>query len=204
MIEHWIRDDLLWCHVSRRSERNAQRRHETSRSCRSGDSLRYPEIRYLRVVLREKDVVRLDVTMYDAALVRVRERRQDVAKNFYNVAYGQLTLAGDSGAQRFAFDERHRVVGQTFAAACCQHRHDVRVLQLRGELNLPLEPLEVDCGGQLGREKLDDDFPVESRVGRHKDARHAATAELVLEGVSTAKRLLKLIAQIGQAAAPSS
>src|SRR5687767_11749585 len=169
MIEHWIRDDLLWCHVSRRSERNAQRRHETSGSRGSRDSLRYPEIRYLRVVLREKDVVRLDVTMYDAALVRVRERREHVAKNFYNIAYRELTLAGDSGAQRFAFDERHRVVRQPVRAACSQHRDDVRVLQLRGELNLPLESLQTDGGGELGRQKLDDDSTIESRVVGHED-----------------------------------
>src|SRR5688572_7995963 len=116
MVEHWISDDLLWCHVSRSSERNTQRRHETSRSCGSGDRLRDPEIGHLRVVLREKDIVRLDVTMYDAPLVRVRECRQHVAENLYHVAHRQLTLADDAGAQRFAFDERHRVVRQTFAA----------------------------------------------------------------------------------------
>src|SRR5688572_1011229 len=107
MVEHGISDDLLWCHVSRSSKRNTERRHETSRGCGSGDSLRDPEIGHLRVVLREKDVVRLDVTMYDAPLVRVRERRQHVAKNFYHVAHRQLTLSDDTDRKSTRLNSSH-------------------------------------------------------------------------------------------------
>jgi hypothetical protein len=49
------------------------------------------------------------------------------------------------GAQTFAFDERHRVVRNVTGAAGGQHRHDARMLEIRGESHFARESLGADA-----------------------------------------------------------
>ena len=60
----------------------------------------------------EQHVVRLDVAMDDAALVRVRQRLRDVAQDADRLGDRQRARAREPRAQRLALDERHRVVRQ--------------------------------------------------------------------------------------------
>src|SRR5688572_14234357 len=83
--------------------------------------------------------------------------------------------------ERFAFDEGHRVVQHAFAIARRQQWDDVRVLQLRGELDLATEPFAVDAGSKIGRENLDDDFAIERPFRRDKHAAHPAATQLALD-----------------------
>ncbi len=61
------------------------------------------------------------------------------------------------------------------------------MLQLGGEVDLALEPLGAERGGQLGVEHLERDSPVVPHVVRRIDSRHAAAPELALEDVAIAQ-----------------
>ncbi len=117
-----------------------------------------------------------------------------------------LMGSGPSSVSRarsdFPFDERHRVVRQPVRVARRDDRDDVRLLERRDELDLTLEPFDVDARGQLGREQLDDDLPVESLFVGDKNARHAATAKLALKGVRGTEALLQLLSKV-QTSIPS-
>ena len=63
-------------------------------------------------------------------------------------------------------------------------------------LHLAREPLGRQSFGQLRRDDLDDDLAAERGLGRDEDARHAAAAELALDGVRVAERLLERLAQV--------
>ena len=47
-------------------------------------------------------------------------------------------------------------------------RHDVRVLELRGDLDLPAESLAIHAGRELGRKNFDDDVPAERTIDRRR------------------------------------
>ena len=100
-----------------------------------------------------------------------------------------------SRAQALAGDERHRVPRQPADVARAQHRDDVRLLQRGSEADLALEPLGAQPLGQLGREYLEHDAPPEARLLGHEDAAHPAAAELALQGVGRAERVLQSVAQ---------
>ena len=132
----------------------------------------------------EQDVLRLDVAVHDAVRVRVLERARHVAQHRHGRVRREPPVAAEPRAQRLALDERHRVVRQPVALPGGEHRHDVRVLQPRGDADLAREPLGAHPLGELGREHLHDDAPAERRLLGHEHARHPAAAELALEGVA--------------------
>ena len=81
-----------------------------------------------------------------------------------------------------------------------EHRDDVRLLQRRRHADLALEALGADSGGELRREDFDDDFAAEPDFVGDEDARHAAAAELALEGVGSTQRRLELCLEVTHAA----
>ena len=59
--------------------------------------------------------------------------------------------------------------------------------------HLPLVDLgavHADAGGELGEQDLHHHLPAQRRLVRHEHARHAAAAELALDGVVIAERAL--------------
>ena len=114
------------------------------------------------------------------------ESARDVLENAHGLAHRQRA-ARHSRAHRFAIDIRHDEVRQLFGLSRAQHRHDVRMLQRSGEHDLALEPVDGDAGGEVERQDLDDDLPAERVVSGDKHDRHAATAELTLDGVGSAE-----------------
>ncbi len=57
------------------------------------------------------------------------------------------------------------------------------MLQLRGDLNFPVETPAVNLDCQLGRQKLDDHPSAEQSVAGDEHATHPAAAELDVVGV---------------------
>ena len=76
----------------------------------------------------------------------------------------------------------------------------MRVLQAGGELDLALEPLDVDRGAHLGRQELDDDLPAEPDLLGQEDAAHAAATQLLQDAVVVADRGLKPVLEIDESA----
>ena len=98
----------------------------------------------------EQHVVRLDVAVDDAALVRVGERRATSRRMPIASSIDRRAAARQPRPQRLAVDVRHREVREPSRLAGREHRHDVRMLQLRGELDLATEALDVDPPASSG------------------------------------------------------
>ena len=67
---------------------------------------------------------------------------------------GQHSLAIEAIAERFALHERHHIVEEIAGHARVVQTEDVRVLQLRGETDLALEPLGAEGRGEVGMSTL--------------------------------------------------
>ena len=67
-------------------------------------------------------------------------------------------------------------------------REYVRVLQVRGDLDLVQEPLRADDRGELGPEHLERDRAIVFEVAREVDGRHAALTEVPLDAVAVGER----------------
>ena len=87
-------------------------------------------------------------------------------------------------AERLAVDERHDVVEEAVGLARVEERQDVRMLQVRGGLDLDQEPLGADDGGQFGLQDLERDLAVVLQVLGQVHRGHAALAELALDAVA--------------------
>ena len=70
------------------------------------------------------------------------------------------------------------------------------LLQPGGDPDLAHEPLRTQPLGELRRKQLDDHFPPERGFLSEEDARHAATAELMLERVGAGERCGQLVAEV--------
>ena len=196
MIHVWISRSLFGSHVGGRAEGDAQRR-KRRRSRGVADGLGDAEVGDHGMVARYENVVRLDVAMDDAVVVRVCQRLGDVAHDPYGVAYGQLALARKLGAQRFALDEGHRVVQQITCLPGRVQGYDVRMLERRSEPDLSPEALDVHGRRHLGGQHLKYHRASERGLCRQKHAAHASTAELALEGVGAAERRLQAVGEFG-------
>ena len=86
--------------------------------------------------------------------------------------------------KRLAVDERHHVVEEAVGLAAVEKREDVRVLQRRGGLDLPHEPLGAEDGGELGLQHLERHLAVVLQVLRQVDGGHAPLAQLPLDAVA--------------------
>ena len=76
----------------------------------------------------EEDVVGLDVAVHDAVKVGVCQRVSDFAKNVQRIVERKHMLAVQSLAQRFPFDEGHRVIRHTVHVSRREDGYNVRVL----------------------------------------------------------------------------
>jgi hypothetical protein len=61
------------------------------------------------------------------------------------------------------------------------------VLQARGELDFPLEPLGVDRGAHFGRQYLDDHLPPQPGFLGQEDTAHPTATQLLLNAIGVSK-----------------
>ena len=182
---------LLGRHVRRRAERHAHGR-EPGRllgpaPADAVSALATPKSVTTATPCGQQHVVRLDVAVHHAALVRVGERGGDVAQEPDRLGDRQLAVTVQPGAERFAVHERHREVREARRLAGGEQRDDVRMLKLRGELDLAAEPVDAHARRELGQKHLHHDLPPQRDLRRHEHPRHAAAPELALEVVRIAK-----------------
>ena len=152
------------------------------------------------MALGEQDVVGLDVAVDDAVPVGVGEGVDHLAQDAHRLDDGQLAFARELEPERLARDERHDVVEQVAGRSGREQRNDVRVLQAGGELDLPLESLDVHRSAHLGRQELDDDLTTEPDLFGQEDAAHAAATQLLQDAVVVADRGLKPVLEIDRSA----
>ncbi len=99
----------------------------------------------------------------------------------------ELAFAVQPVPERFALDEGHDIEEEAVDRARVEEPEDVRVLQLGGQLDLALEPLTADGGGQVGIEDLDRHLAVVPDVAGEVDRGHPPLAELSLEQVAVSQ-----------------
>ena len=187
-----VASGLLGRHVGWRTDRHTHLcerrvgRLRSRRAQRLGDA----EVGHHGRAAREQHILRLDVAVHDAARVRIGERLGHIAQNAERFDGGQCAV-GDAGAQRLAGHERHGEPRQSIGGhAGGQHRHDMRLLQRRGELDLAREALGAQPCGQLRREHLHHHLASQRLVAREEHTGHAAAAKLALQQQGVGQGLL--------------
>jgi hypothetical protein len=72
------------------------------------------------------------------------------------------------------------------------------MLQSRGELDLLVESVEIDCGRELRRQDLDDDLPVKGRILSDEYARHSPATQLAYDGIGRYQCSLELFPKLAR------
>ena len=140
----------------------------------------------------EQNVLGLEVAVDHAVRVRVVERAGDGDRDADRFVDRQLLLALEPRAERLALDVRHHIEEQPVGVARVEQRQQVRVLEVRGDLDLAEEPLDAEHGAELRIEHLERDVAIVLEVAREIDGRHAAAPDLALENVRGSKGFLEL------------
>ncbi|MCG3159451.1 MAG: hypothetical protein JMDDDDMK_00440 [Acidobacteria bacterium] len=140
--------------------------------------LRQPEVENLDApVFRDKQVFRFEVAMHDAALVCSGKSGGDLLRVVNRATHRQRALI-ELRAQFLAFQQFGDEERQALVRADVVNRQDVRVVQCRGRARLLLEAAQaVGVFGELGRQGLDGDLTIQSRVAGFVDFAHATCAQ---------------------------
>ena len=191
MIGRRVGHRLLGGHVGWRAERESNGGEPALGDPRIGERLRHAEVRHHRVPPLEQDVLGLHVAMHDPMVVCERQRVQELARDAQCVGQRERPLPHEARPERLSGNVGHHVPEQRVVAAGGEHRHDVRVLQLRDEFDLAPEALSTRGDGALEVEDLHHHAPIEGTVGREEYAGHPAAAELAIDREGVAERALE-------------
>jgi hypothetical protein len=151
VIRPWIAGALLGRHVRDRAEYRAERASRLGIARRFGKGFRNTEIGDESVLPREQDVCWFDVAMNDPFVMGVRERVDDVAQDLNHLRHRELAAARKARTQRVSGDEGHDVERQPVHIPGGEHGHDVRMLEVRREPDLPAKTVHADRFHQLRR-----------------------------------------------------
>jgi hypothetical protein len=151
------------------------------------------KIRDHRVAATQEDVLRLDVPMHHAVLVRVSQRIRHFGGHRGGRTNRQPALALEPLPERLAFDIGHDEVRQWGTSAIVDHpgvedRKDVRVLQPSHELDLAEKPLATLPAAQFGTDYLQGHRALMAKVSGEIHRGHPAGPDLPLEQVPLAER----------------
>ena len=175
---------LLGRHVAHRAEHRARARQRTrmgeqgrlglNRGARLGQ-LGEAEVEDLdAAVARDEDVVRLQVAVDDALLVRGGQAPGDLAGVVDGLPMRQRRGA-DARAQRIALEQLGDDVGRAVVGADVVHAEDVGVIERADRARLLLEAAEaIRVRGKRGGQHLDRHLAAEARVTGAVDLAHAA------------------------------
>src|SRR5947208_13212412 len=100
----------------------------------------------------------------------------------------ELLLAIEPGAERFALDVRHHIKEEPPGVAGIVQGEDVRMIQTRGDRDLPQEPVGAELRRELRAEHLDRDRAVVLHVARAIYGGHASAAQFALDRVAVRQR----------------
>ena len=149
------------------------------------------EIRDSRMATGKEDVLRLDVPVHHAVRVGVRQGIGHVPCDPDGLRDRQLALPIHASAQRSALGERHGVPEVFGGLAGVEHREDMGVLELCGEVDLALKALAADGYGEFGQEHLECHLPAMPQVLREVDGGHATAPEDTLAAIAPGEFLFQ-------------
>ena len=102
------------------------------------------------VALPQEDVLRLDVAVDHVAAVGVLQGVGDAAGDADGVAHREPAFAAEAVAEGAGLDVGHDVPEVAFILARVVDRQDVGMVEPGGELDLAVEALGGERGGELG------------------------------------------------------
>jgi hypothetical protein len=184
---------LLRRHVRRRTDRDTR----TGQTMLPGP-LRHgacdAKVSHHRVSRRKQNIFGFDVAMHHLPTVRVFKGLENLAPETYRVTNREWPFALKPLAQRFPFDQRHRVPDQPVSGSGTVHRHDVRVLKSRDQMHFLPESRGFNLGGQFRRQNLDHNPPPEPQFLGFEHATHPTAANLADDPIAATKRRFECLA----------
>ncbi len=146
----------------------------------------------------QQDILRLDIPVYHIVAMGVVQCCGDRPRDRQNVVDRDLLLAVQTLPERLPFDEGHDIVEEAAGRTRIEERQDVRVLELRCNLDLAEKPLGTNDGGQLRAEHLERHLAMMFEVlGEVYDC-HSAAAQFAAKPVPIGDRGAQAIRQLGQ------
>ena len=176
---------LLGAHVSRRAEAHPGFGHPRAAGGARGE--RDPEVGDKCVPAVQQDILRLDVAVDHAVIVRVLQGAGHFGGDADRVRDRQLPLAGQPVAQRFAVHKGHHVEHGAVHLAGIVQREDVRMLQIGRRADLGEESGAADHRRELRFQHFDRDLAVVLQVVGEIHRGHSAGAEFALDAVAVSE-----------------
>jgi hypothetical protein len=125
--------------------------------------------------------------------MRITESGCDLAGDAQSLRDGQLSLASKAIAQRLPLHEGHHVEERPAGFTGIVQREDVRVREVRRNLDLAQEPLCSHRARQLGVENLHGDIAAVAAVAREVNACHPAATDQTIDCVAVRENAGNLI-----------
>jgi hypothetical protein len=145
------------------------------------------------VPLAEHDVLGLQVTVQDPGAMGVFEPTRHLPHQTDRLLDRQRSLPLEPCPQRLALDEWHDEVQLPVRFTRIEHRHDVRVSEVRGRGDLTEEAFLADRRRMLSVKHLHRDAALVLEVLGEVHGCHAAPAELALDTVAVSQRAAQLL-----------
>jgi hypothetical protein len=177
---------LLRGHIVRRAQDEPRlRQPELALEARGAGDPEVEELHDLAAALpHEVHVVRLEIAVDDARLVRGGERREDRAAQLAGDLDGESAARAKPRCQRLALEVLHDE--ERLALVARPEIGDLRdplVPDLRGRDRLAVEPLDHSLRAGLRVQDLDRDALAQRGVGTQVDGAHAAHGEQLLDPI---------------------
>jgi hypothetical protein len=145
------------------------------------DSDTDPEIGEHRVPVREEDVLRLHIPVDEPLPVRVVERRAHVAHDAHRFHQRNAAVLLQPGAQRSPMHVLRHVVQQPVRLSRIEEGQDVRMRELRRDLDLAHEARRAEGRGALWPQPLHRRLAMVLEIVREIGRGHAAAADLLVD-----------------------
>ena len=181
-IDAAVARGLLGTHVLRCAERKSGLRKAVAAGLLHGQ--RDAEVGEHGLAFLDEDVLRLDVAVDEALAVRIVERTRHLLRDGDGFVEAKLVFAIQLVAQGFAADIGKDVVEESVGLARVDEGEDVRMIELRGDLDLGEKALAAEDGAEFGAEDLERHLAIELAVAGEVDDGHSAGAKLSLDDVA--------------------
>ena len=142
----------------------------------------------------QQQVLGLQVAVHDAGVVCLGQALQQLDRDVTRAHGAQPLLTLDDFVEPVAADVLHHVEGQALVGLVeVEDANRIGVAQPLGQQHLALEARrELGVAQNVGKQHFDGDVFVDAGVGRAKDHREAAAAQLLTEDVATPELLPRL------------
>src|SRR5215207_1685771 len=131
--------------------------------------------------------------MHESVAMRVVQGLSHLSSQPYSFGGGELKLPAQPVTKTLALHVRHGIPQEPRRFPRVKDRQDMWMVEPGGELDLALEALGPDSGGELGVEDLQGDRAVVAQSVGEKDSGHAAAPKLPLDAVAIRKATRELL-----------